>query len=110
MDRDRPSRQTAMRLRADEAMKAALSAEEASAPSSAAYIEDAMRSIDLVRQDCTLDPRDRLLLIDDMLPLIASLKRLLRAAQPEQIMEVGRRTNGLLRRYARILRAKRAGS
>lgn len=97
-----------MRQRADAAMSAALVAADACEPSLAVFIRDAMSAIDLVRQDSTLDPRERQILVDDMLVLIDSLKKLVRAAQadrPELIMEVGRRTNGLLRRYTRFVRA-----
>lgn len=113
MDRDRLNRQTAMRLRADEAMKAALAAADACAPSLAIFIEDTTTSIKLACEDSTLDLRDRLVLFDDSLLLLATLKKLLRApqaARPELIMEVGRRTSGLLRRYIRFVRAARAGS
>lgn len=105
MDRDR---QTAMRLRADAAMNAALAAADVCEPTLADFIRDTMSAIDLVRQDATLDPRDRRILVDDMLLLIGSLKKLVRAepaARPELIMEVGRGTNGLLRRYTRFVRA-----
>lgn len=104
MDRDRLSRQAAMRLRADEAMTAALAAADACAPSLTVFIEYAMNSINLVCEDSTLDLRDRLALIDDALVLIDSMKKLLRApheARSELIMEILRRTSGLLGRYAR---------
>jgi hypothetical protein len=104
MDRDR---RTALRLRADEAMRAALAAADDRAPSLAALIETTMASINLVCDDAKLDPRARLLIIDDALRLLASLKKLLRAAQtppPEAVMEVLRRTNGLLCRYTRLVR------
>jgi hypothetical protein len=102
-----------MRLRANEAMTAALAAADARAPFLGVLVEDAMASIDLVCWDSTLDLRDRLALIDDALLLIASLKALsgsAQAAPPEMIVEVVRRTNGLLCRYARLVRAERASS
>lgn len=108
MDQDRLSRQMAMRLRADRAMDAALAAADVCPPSLAVFIRDAMSSIDLVRLDSTLAPRDRRILLDEMVLLIGSLKKLVRAdlaARPELIMEVGRRTNGMLRRYTRFVRA-----
>jgi len=104
MDRERLNRRMAMRLRADEAMKAALAAADACAPSLAVLLEDTTASIKLACGDSTLRPCDRLALIDDALALIDSMKHLLRAGQaarPELIMEVLRRTSGLLRRYAR---------
>lgn len=97
-----------MRLRADEAMTEALAAADVCEPSLAGFIRDTMSAIDIVRRDSTLDPSDRRVLIDDMLQLIDSLRKLLRAARaarPELIMDVGRRTNGLLRRYSRFVRA-----
>jgi hypothetical protein len=96
-----------MRLRADETMKAALAAANAGAPSLAVLIENTMTSINLVCDDAKLEPRARLLIIDDALLLLASLKKLLGAAQaapPEAIIEVLRRTNGLLCRYTRLVR------
>lgn len=102
-----------MRLRADEAMKAALAAAEACAPSLASFIDDTMTSIDLVCEDSALDPRDRLVLIDDARRLIDSMKKLLvaaPAARPELIMEIVQRTSSMLCRYTRFVRAERAGS
>lgn len=93
-----------MRLRADEAMKAALAAAEDCPPSLAIFLEDTMASINLVCADSTLDLRDRLVLIDDALLLIGSMKKLLRAGQearPALIGEILRRASGLLCRYAR---------
>lgn len=104
MERDRLSRQTAMRLRADEAMKAALAAADDCPPSLGILIEDTMATINLVCADSALDLRDRLVLIDDALLLIGSLKKLLRAAQearPELIRKILRLTSALLCRYAR---------
>lgn len=94
-----------MRARADEAMAAALAAADGTlAP--AAVIRDTMASIKLVCEDAALAPRDKLALLDDALVLVASVKKLVRAAQPspEAVMEVLRRTNGLLRRYTRLVR------
>jgi hypothetical protein len=107
MDRDRHSQRTAMRLRAEEAMRSALSAADQDAPSLAVFLEDTMTSIKLVCEDSALEPRRRLALIDDALLLLGSLKSLLRtdtAASPALIMEVGRRTSGLLCRYSRFIR------
>ena len=98
--------QTAMRVRADEAMAAALAAaDDALEPVS--LIRDTLASIKLVCEDAALAPRDKLSLIDDALELLASVKKLVRAAQaplPEALMEVLRRTNALLRRYTRLVR------
>lgn len=95
-----------MRVRADEAMTAALAdADGTLAP--VALIRDTIASIKLVCEDAALSPRDKLALIDNALDLLASLKKLVRAAQaptPEAVMEVLRRTNGLLRRYMRLVR------
>jgi hypothetical protein len=102
-----------MRLRANEAMMAALAAADACAPFLPVLIEDTMTSIDLVCEDATLDLCDRLVLIDDALLLIASLKKLsdaAHAARPELIVEVVRRTNSMLCRYAQFVRAERASS
>lgn len=113
MDRDGLSRQTALRLRADEAITAALAAADARAPSLPALVEDTMASIDLACGDNTLGARDRTALIDAALLLLASMKTLLRApqaARPGLTLEVVRRTNALLRRYARLVRAGRTGA
>lgn len=113
MDRDRLRRQTVMRLRASEAMTAALAAAEACSPSLGILVEDTMTSIDLVCGDYTLGTRDRLALIDEALLLIAFLKEVLGAARsvrPELIVEIVRRTNGLLRRYARLVQVERVSS
>lgn len=113
MDRDRLRHQNAMRLRANEAMMAALAAAEDRAPSLGGLVEDTMASINLVCGDFTLALRDRLALIEEALLLIASLKEILGAAQEARVelsVEVVRRTNGLLCRYARLVRVERAGS
>ena len=110
MDRER---QTALRARADEAIRAALAAADARAPSLGLVLADAMEAISLVCWDSTLDAGDKLALIDDALLLIPPLRRLARApqdARPAQIAEVFRRTNDLLRRYAQLVRAERSGS
>lgn len=94
-----------MRMRADEAMTAALAAGEAS--TLASLIHETIASIKLVCEDETLVPRDKLVLLDDALLLLASVKKLVKGAQappPEAVMEVLRRTNGLLRRYTRLVR------
>jgi hypothetical protein len=101
------SERAAMRLRADEAMTAALAAADDGASSLALLVRSTMSSIHLACDDAGLDPRARVLIIDDALLLLASLKKLLREAQPpppEAVMEVLRRTNGLLRRYTRLVR------
>lgn len=113
MDRDWLSRQAAMRVRANEAMMAALTAADARVPSLPALIEDTMTSINLVCEDAALDLCDRLVLIDDALLLIATLKKLseeAQAARPEMILEVVRRTNLMLCRYAQFVRSERASS
>lgn len=113
MDQDGLGRRTALRLRADEAMKAALAAADARAPSLPVFIEDTMASIDLACGDEALDARDRVALIDAALLLLASMKTLLRAprdSRPELMIEIVRRTNALLRRYARLVRTGRAGA
>ncbi len=66
-----------------------------------------MASINLVCWDSSLETADRLALIDEALLLIVPLKELsgaARAARSVLILEVVRRTNSMLRRYARFVR------
>lgn len=112
MDRDWEERQAALRARADEAIRAALAAANARAPLPSLVVESAMAAAKLACWDQALEPRDRLILIDDALRLLRALKELARApqaARSERIVELFRQTNDLLRRYAGFVRAQRAG-
>jgi hypothetical protein len=112
MDRDWLRRQAASRTRATEAMMAAVAAAESRAPSRGA-VADSIAAVKLACWDPTLDPGDRLALIDDALLMMTPLKELAGAAQaarPELILETYRRTNDLLRHYAQFVRAERASS
>lgn len=100
-----------MRLRADEAMRAALAGRDGVAPAMA-VLEDAIATIRFACEDESLDPRERVILIDDALRLLATLKEKVRTADAsplELILEIVRRSNGFLRRYARLVRGERAG-
>jgi hypothetical protein len=106
MDRDLPNRQTALRARAEEAIRAALAAADAHAHPVTSVLADAMAAVDLACWDPGLEPTDRLALIDEALRLMIPLKELAtvgRAARPNLIAEVSRRTSGLLRRYAALI-------
>jgi hypothetical protein len=113
MDEDRSWRQLALRARADEAITAALAAADARAPLQCLVVSDALEAVNLACWDPALDPGDALALIDNALRLTASLKELTGAddaARPALIADVYRRTSDMLRRYARFVRAGRAGS
>ncbi|HEX4047263.1 MAG TPA: hypothetical protein VH309_05490 [Elusimicrobiota bacterium] len=108
MDSDRPEREAALRTRADEAITAALAAADDSEPSLDAVLADSTEAIALTCSDDGLPPGDRLALLDDGLRLLASLKALAGAAQsarPMLLARIYRRSNDLLRRYARLVRA-----
>jgi hypothetical protein len=106
--REWSKRQTALRARADEAIMAAVAAVDARAPSLGIAVANAMEAIGAVCWDFGLAPGDRLSLIDDalrMLPLLKGLARAAQAARPAMIVEIYRRTDDLLSRYARFIRA-----
>ena len=108
MDRNWGGREAALRGRAETVIAEALAAAGSRAPSLGGIVVDAMDAVTLVCWDETLPPRDRLLLINDSLPLLATLKSLARAPQdsrPALIAEVLKKTNDLLRRHAFLVRA-----
>ena len=113
MDRDRLKRQAALRTRATEAIAAAVAAAESRAASIGVVVADSIAAVTLACWDASLGPGERLALIDDALLLMTPLKELAgadQAARPALIVETYRRTNDLLRRYARLVRGERAGS
>ena len=98
-------------MRANEAMTAAFAAVDACAPTLGAVVADTMDCINLACWDSRLEPIDRLALIDEALLLIAPLKKISGAsleARAALIVEVVRRTTGMLRRYAQLVRGERA--
>jgi hypothetical protein len=115
MDADGSKRQDALRARADEAMREAAAAADA-ASAAAAVVADSIAAATLVCWDRALDPRDRLALIDAVQGLLPALKELAEGPPPGRsalVVEVLRRTNELLRRYARLVRGSpryRAGT
>jgi hypothetical protein len=107
MDQDWAERQAALRARAKEAITAALSAAKNREPSLGALLTESMDAITLACWDAVLAPSDRLVLLDDALLLLASLKTLAGAppaGRPALLAEVYRRTAGMLRRHARLVR------
>jgi hypothetical protein len=106
MDQDE-ARRAALQARAEEAMAAALSAARSRVPIPGIVVESAMTAVKLACWDEGLEPRERLLLIDDSLRLLAALKELPRAPverRPDLVLELLEGTNQLLRRYADFLR------
>ncbi len=88
-------------------MAVAVAAANARAPISGVVIESAMTAVNLACCDVGLEPRERLLLIDEALRLLSTLKELPRApegARPGLVVALLRGTNELLRRYADFVR------
>lgn len=101
-----------MRLRADAEMRAALAAADGGASALAACVEEAVAAIRFVCGDAALDPRERVLLIDEALLLLAAMKDAVKTADASAlgpIMEILRRSGGLLRRYAAFARGSPPG-
>jgi hypothetical protein len=110
MDPDWEKSQLALRARAEEAISAALAAADARAPIPGIVVESTMAAVKLACWDQSLEPRDRLLLIDDALALLWALKELPRAseaARPELTVHLLRRCTDLLRRYAEFVRVRK---
>lgn len=110
MDREGLQRQAALRARAAEAIAAALAAADSRAPSIGDASGDAIAAVKLACWDAALDPDDRLVLVNEGLRLLAVLKELAvapQASRPGLIVEIFRRTNALLRLYARFVQAQR---
>src|SRR3569832_1761692 len=110
MDQEEARRRAALQARAEEAMPAALAAARSRVPIPGIVVESAMTAVKLACWDEELEPRERLLLIDDALHLLAALKTLPRApesARSELILDLLNKTNALLQRYADFVRVRK---
>lgn len=106
-------RQAALRKRADDLISAALAAADVRSRLLTGAVSDAMAAVELTCWDDSLAPSDRLSLIDEALRLMSLLKEFGQApaaARPALAADALRLSNGLLRRYARLVRAERTGS
>lgn len=110
MDQDEARRKAALQARAEEAMAAALAAARSRVPIPGIVVESAMTAVKLACWDEELEPRERLLLIDDALRLLGALKELPNAppaARPDLVVALLQGTNELLRRYADFVRVRK---
>lgn len=109
MDQDE-ARRAALRARAQEAMAAALAAARSRVPIPGIVVESAMTAVKLACWDEGLEPRERLILIDDALRLLSTLKSLPRAPEPDRpelILQLLNKTNELLQRYSDFVRVRK---
>jgi methylase of polypeptide subunit release factors len=110
MDQEEARRRAALQARAEVALAAALAAARSRVPIPGIVVESAMTAVKLACWDEELEPRERLLLIDDALRLLATLKSLPRApesARPELILDLLGKTNQLLQRYSDFVRVRK---